>query len=1461
MRDNYDDFFLNDPPVVFTGISTNFNNLGTETHNTIVENVGQYGEWKGAGTDTHWFTVEWIGFFKPPGPGGYTFSLNSDDSTIMWIDDAANDPHFFGDKRNVALDNAGGHGMLTKTYYYNVDADSANRYHPIRIRFEEWWGGYGCIFKILDSKNNDVSQSSLFSYSQTNLSTYYSLVRTHDRPNMYNCYVTNNDTNVRKSQGKGFLYRSLTNFNYTKQVNGVGVAIGAKNTNYLVVGDDGTLQIYDATKEIDVNGQEVRDANHPEFVCRLNGPFNTTNIQYWLNWDGNLNGDEPGVKNNFLSWQDWLKFPRDQNAYNQAVPIVKLWYQLNARNELKPEDYPKEIRADGVFNLFASPNTTVYWPGNNFKYRNVIMHRKNPFNKTGREYSMVGASGNYKMRMTDQGQLQIIYAVPACESVKDNNKEVIYTPSQSTFAFYNVNGEPRTNRSFYYDQSDNTLSFIDKSAYTSLYQYSGSGKKQSYTEYKDIYVPPEIFNDAKEVIQPMTKDMCQSACDTNEKCKYFYSAKIDGKDKCYIDSGNYPYKFTPSADPNGGKVDYIKNNPSSLYVKEQTLMLDSNAVSGTDVNMTQTDYLASYGPNPGLPAVNYTPAAFKSKFPPNVQNSYFESKIADVKSKELQYYYPKDLTFGPKYSASSLQNVRTVPAGYSESGYSYDSAETFVDYYGKEGFVEGYESIGGLTGSNVVSDGGDNPLGLPGGGGGAGGGGGGTATVKPNLPTQPLTSYSTTNTNGETVTATDDVFIAAAQNNKAWFEFVPPPPVPIIQKDTRKNVAYFNMVKFMMQNVYIHLPLYRLETRWDLPNKPKGCFNRGYSKDNFSADGSCPDNYHIIKTTYDWASHHNAVFYGSMDGLQATDPRLPFSDGYLNFTGKYVQYGSINRIQGQFLEIPDTIDWPANHIKFSFYFKASSNTPQWARIFDFSNGIAKDNIMAYISRCNAGGLGLAFQCQGRNVYNEYEPDPNWQGGDTCVLFENVQDKWHFCQWYLGKWQIPNRVDGNPYRTGWQILWLCLLHTLNDDNTVEVRHIALFDTTFSNFRNQAERKQFPNREKYIKNSQAWSGNNKNTFMGHPDAYTEQDGNNRPFKATRNYVTGYDSICIASKLMNDSNGSFWGAPNLFGTAANNPVTPLKPVWLTITPFRISFPVVSTTRNYINASPWGDPSIIGSIRDFKVVFNEPNYGCESAFPSSFSWCVDTPFTKKWLREQFINTPNYNNWQLWTQQPIITDNNTGVFSGSTLIYDFMSPQLSIQGIGVDNSKLTKYDPNITNNVANFIYSQIIYYQSPSMLKDYINNMHSEAFTNMEGFSFSSVREGLTNDGITSAYSASSSLRDSTYNLPSVTKMYDTANNLNSDTAIYAQNLGQIAANTNTLQTDLVNYHQQYLALANADNNFYDFSGNELLYYNNKDIPSLRDTKISDNQQFIIQQNTVYIIGTITCASMILAAIILARQ
>ena len=80
------------------------------------------------------------------------------------------------------------------------------------------------------------------------------------------------------------------------------------------------------------------------------------------------------------------------------------------------------------------------------------------------------------------------------------------------------------------------------------------------------------------------------------------------------------------------------------------------------------------------------------------------------------------------------------------------------------------------------------------------------------------------------------------------------------------------------------------------------------------------------------------------------------------------------------------------------------------------------------------------------------------------------------------------------------------------------------------------------------------------------------------------------------------------------------------------------------------------------------------------------------------------------------------------------------------------------------------------------------------------------------------------------------------------SNNIGQI---TNSNQTGL---RDQLMA-----NDKYDFSGNLLNYMNEK--PTLNDAMLEDTETLILQQNAVFMLGTIASATLIIFAIMLLRE
>ena len=93
-----------------------------------------------------------------------------------------------------------------------------------------------------------------------------------------------------------------------------------------------------------------------------------------------------------------------------------------------------------------------------------------------------------------------------------------------------------------------------------------------------------------------------------------------------------------------------------------------------------------------------------------------------------------------------------------------------------------------------------------------------------------------------------------------------------------------------------------------------------------------------------------------------------------------------------------------------------------------------------------------------------------------------------------------------------------------------------------------------------------------------------------------------------------------------------------------------------------------------------------------------------------------------------------------------------------------------------------------------------------------------------------------------------------------YAQMMQQVNQNyLNLSQKDI----PEYLAMRKimSDNPNYDFNGNELLYYRTKPIPTTLQKNILDSKEEGYAQNQIYILGTLTAATLLVLAIIIGRE
>ena len=108
----------------YNGLASNFSDINTSTNGLVPNNSS----WEN-------YSVEWFGYFYASVTGTYTFWLDSDDASYMWLGPYALVTYVAS---TCLINNGGGHGMTLRSATINL---SANTYYPIRMMFGEAGGG------------------------------------------------------------------------------------------------------------------------------------------------------------------------------------------------------------------------------------------------------------------------------------------------------------------------------------------------------------------------------------------------------------------------------------------------------------------------------------------------------------------------------------------------------------------------------------------------------------------------------------------------------------------------------------------------------------------------------------------------------------------------------------------------------------------------------------------------------------------------------------------------------------------------------------------------------------------------------------------------------------------------------------------------------------------------------------------------------------------------------------------------------------------------------------------------------------------------------------------------------------------------------------------------------------------------------------------------------------------------
>jgi hypothetical protein len=106
----------------------------------------------------------------------------------------------------------------------------------------------------------------------------------------------------------------------------------------------------------------------------------------------------------------------------------------------------------------------------------------------------------------------------------------------------------------------------------------------------------------------------------------------------------------------------------------------------------------------------------------------------------------------------------------------------------------------------------------------------------------------------------------------------------------------------------------------------------------------------------------------------------------------------------------------------------------------------------------------------------------------------------------------------------------------------------------------------------------------------------------------------------------------------------------------------------------------------------------------------------------------------------------------------------------------------------------------------------------------------------------------------------HDLANTELDNARTYARLQQQINQNYNVLGSkDIPEYLKTRDIMSNNVN--YDYNGNVLLYYRNQPIPNIRQQNIMDSKEGYQTQNSLYILGTLTAATLLVLAIIIGKE
>ena len=150
--------------VTTSGTTTSTATLSAATGGFYIANSGQND-----------FSVVWTGYYLAPTTGTYTFTLNSDDGSYLWINTLSGFT-----TGNALINDGGGHGMITVS---NTIGLTGGQYYYVRVLFGQGGGGYDMYMYVTPPGGTQTDLGSVMYRTASNSNQL--------NGKLYDCFIFN----------------------------------------------------------------------------------------------------------------------------------------------------------------------------------------------------------------------------------------------------------------------------------------------------------------------------------------------------------------------------------------------------------------------------------------------------------------------------------------------------------------------------------------------------------------------------------------------------------------------------------------------------------------------------------------------------------------------------------------------------------------------------------------------------------------------------------------------------------------------------------------------------------------------------------------------------------------------------------------------------------------------------------------------------------------------------------------------------------------------------------------------------------------------------------------------------------------------------------------------------------------------------------------------------------------------